>query len=492
MSAKTKGVDDQEGIALLGAMVLVLILSLLGATLLKLAGQEIISANAGRGASVAQQLADAAGELVVAWFHSPASKAVPSAISSTLLKKYRSAEGSASYFDQAGRSQFVGTADQPDLRLDAGNALDDQMLNDPETGMFRAMRHLGTIETLKVYAPSNPGLLCTVDATVATQTNPPIRQSVAMQLAALDLPPLSAAVQVGQNLGVVQPGSESPVRVHWGDLKVSGDLVLGRADEIPTKSLLVSVTGQTYEETAQPEDRWMAAWVGSEVQMTQPPTRQDRASVVPDNVHPRQNPIPGIRLDQWPYEHLKKLAKQHGSYFAIDRDGLLYPQGTVEPGHGISPDAVFRSQGPGDHRGLIFVDTLDQSPPRTDNLGVLKLRTAYLEGIVVVQGHVLLASSDPGESLSVLSPPTTEANGDASRISAQLSHVHLNGVLYASGNITVTGRPRVYGAVAAGGTIISSTSGALVEVWYDHDLGQGLFRGLPVVYRAPGTWLARY
>jgi hypothetical protein len=29
-------------------------------------------------------------------------------------------------------------------------------------------------------------------------------------------------------------------------------------------------------------------------------------------------------------------------------------------------------------------------------------------------------------------------------------------------------------------------------VWYDHDLGEGLFRGLPVVYRAPGTWIARF
>jgi hypothetical protein len=52
-------------------MILVLILSLLGATLLNLAGQEAVSAVAGREAIVVQQLADAAGELVIMWFHSP-------------------------------------------------------------------------------------------------------------------------------------------------------------------------------------------------------------------------------------------------------------------------------------------------------------------------------------------------------------------------------------------------------------------------------------
>ena len=486
------GAKHQQGVALLGAMVLVLILSLLGATLLNLAGQEAVSAAAGREAAGAQQLADAAGELVVAWFHSPQTKTVPPTLLSALAKKNRSAEGGPSFFDQTGRSQFVGTAKQPDVRLDAGNPSDDRMLNDPEIGLFRALRHLGTIEELTVYAPSNPGLLCTVDTTVATHTNPPFRQSVLTQLGALELAPLGAAVQVGQNLGELQPGSEAPVSVHWGDLKVGGDLILGRADEIPTRSLLAPVTGQGYDETAQREDRWMDAWVGGQVQVIQPSSGQTGEPRLPHNVHARQNPIPGVRLDQWPYEQLKRAAKRYGSYFAIDRDGFLYPEGTVEIGHGISPDDVFRSQGPGDHRGLIFIDTLDQAAPRMDNLGVLRLRIAYLEGIVVVQGHVALAPSGSGQSMSVLTPPRTEQDGDAFRTSTQLSRVHLNGVLYASGNITVTGKARAYGAVVAGGTIVPASSGGTLEVWYDHDLGQGLYRGLPVVYRAPGTWLARF
>jgi type II secretory pathway pseudopilin PulG len=486
------GANHQRGFALLGTMVLVLILLLLGVTLLNLVGQEATSAGAEREAAIAQQLADAAGELVVAWFHDPQIKTIPPAFSSASAKKHRSAEGGPSFFDQAGRSQFLGTASQPDFRLDAGISSDDRILNDPEVGLFRAARHLGTIEELKVYAPSHPGLLCTVDVTVATQTNPPFRQSVQAQLAVLDVPPLGAAVQVGLNLGAPQPGSEAPVSVHWGDLKVGGDLILGRADEIPTRSLLAPVTGQGYDETAQREDRWMDAWVGGQVQVLQSSSGLSGAPSLPQNVHARQNPMPGIRLDEWPYERLKRAAKRHGSYFAIDRDGLLYPEGTVEAGHGISPDEVFRSEEPGDHRGLIFIDTLDQAAPRTDNLGVLRLRTAYLEGIVVVQGHVELAPSGSGRLTSAHSPARTEQEGDASQTATQLSRVHLNGVLYASGNITVMGRARAYGAVVAGGTIVPASSGGTLEVWYDHDLGQGLYRGLPVVYRAPGTWMARF
>ena len=479
----------QRGIALLGAMVCVLILSLLGVTILNLAGQEVVSAHGGREAVTAQQLADAAGEVVVSWFHDPQARSVLSTPSSAVEKKSHDAEGTLSFFDQTGRSQFVGTVSRPDMHLDGGAASDDLVLNDPGTGLFRAMRHLGRIEELKVYAPSTPGLLCTVDARVATHTNPPFRQSVLMQLAAVELPPLRAAVQVTQNLGVLQPGGEAPVSIHWGDLKVGGDFVVGRAEEIPAKSTLAPVTGLGYDETIRREDRWMDAWVGGNVHIAQLPIGEQ--PTLPHNVHPQQHPAPGIQLDQWNYEHLKSIAKQHGRYFAIDQGGFLYPDGVVNPGGGLTPDAVFQPKRPGDHHGLIFIDTLDQTAPRADNLGTLRLHTAYLEGHVAMQGHVVLAPSGSGQSISILSPPDTEQTGNQSRTPIALSRIHFNGVLSAAGNITVAGRARIYGAVVVGGTIISN-SGGMLEVWYEHDLGQGLYRGVPLVYRAPGAWVARY
>ncbi len=482
--------DGQQGIALLGAMIVALILSLLGATLLNLAGQETVSAGLANQAAVAQQLADAAGEMVVAWFHSHQTTAGAPQLSSFREKRNHDREGAPSFFDAFGRSQFVGTADQPDVRLQTDNPSDNRLLNDPETGMFRAMTHLGQVEELKVYAPAKPGLLCTIDTTVATNTNPPVKQSILMQLGALDLPPLRAAVQVGLHLGRFQPGSESPVSVHWGELRVGGDLVLSQAEEIPLKSALAPVTPQAYDEMTHREDRWMEGWIGGTVQVTQPSSGQ--APNFPSNLHMGQNPIPGVRLDQWNYEHTKRVAKRFGRYFAIDREGLLYPQGIVEPGRGLSPDEVFRSQGSGDQHGLIFVDTLDQMAPRPDNLGVVKLHASYFEGMAVVQGHVVLASSGSGQPIRVLSPPQGDQSTDAARTSVQLSGMHFNGVLHASGDITIAGRVRLYGAVAAGGAITSASSGSSLEVWYDHDLSRGFYRGLPVVYRAPGTWMTRY
>jgi hypothetical protein len=481
--------NNQRGIALIGAMVLVLILSLLGATILNLAGQEAISSNVGREAVVAQQLADAAGEVVVSWFHSPQAKSAGSAFSATLAKKNHDAAGILSFFDQAGRSQFVGTMGQPDVLLETGTASDYPVLNDPRTEVFHALHHLGRIEELKVYAPSTPGLLCTVDVRVATHTNPPFRQSVLMQLGTVDLPPLRAAVQVNQNLGFFQPGNEATVSVHWGDLKVGGDFVVGRAEELPAQSRLVPVTGLGYDEMSHREDRWMDAWVGGEVRMTQLPIGEP--PVLTHNIHPQQAPTPGMQFDRWNYEQTKRIAQRHGSYFAIDRDGFLHPDGVVRPGYGLSPDAAFQSKSPGDHRGLIFIDTLDQTAPREDNLGTLRLHSAYWEGHLVMQGHLVVTPIGLGQSIAALSPPDTERVDDHVRMPVQLSRVHFNGVLSAAGNITVDGSARVYGAVVTGGTILSSSGGTL-EVWYDHDLAQGLYRGVPLVYRAPGAWVAQY
>ncbi|QPD06084.1 MAG: hypothetical protein Nkreftii_003858 [Candidatus Nitrospira kreftii] len=481
---------DQRGIALLGAMVIVLVLSVLATTLLNLSGQEAISASAAGQMAVAQQLADASAELVAGWFHDPQPTSAVPAIASLRARRNHDADGLPSFFDATGRSQFVGSTDQPDFRLQAENDSDNRLLNNPENGLFRAMGQLGLVEEIKVYAPTDPGLLCTIDTTITTKTAPSVRQSVRMQLGALQLPSLKAAVQVGRHLGLFLPGGESPVTVHWGDLKVGETLVLKQAKDLPRKSAIAPVTGLGYDETDQREDRWMEAWVGGDVQLTQPSVQP--VTDVLSNLHVGQHPIPGIRIDEWPYEHLKRMAKRFGRYFAIDRAGLLYPQGVVEFGKGLSSEEALRSQAPGDQLGLIFIDTIDQTAPRHDNLGVLTLRAPYLEGTIVMQGHVVLAPNGTGSTLQALSPPTTTQSTALAQTPIHLSGMHFNGVLYASGTITVAGKVKLYGAVVAGETITPSGSGSSLEVWYDHDLGEGLFRGLPVVYRAPGTWMARY
>lgn len=490
MSSWGKRHVQEQGIALFGVIVLTLLLALLSTGLLQMAGQEALNAGGAKDAAVTQQLADAAMDMVTAWFHSP--QAGPPQLASLLAKRQQTATGSPSFFDQAGRSQFAGTADHPDLVLNAAQSEDDRLLNDPASGLFRSLQDLGTVRSMKVYAPSRPGLLCTVEATVSPAQSLSSRYALSMQLAAVDLPALRAGVQVGRNLGLSETGKEAGALVHWGDLAVGGDLVLRRLEEMPVLTATAPVTGQGYSETALREDRWLQAWVGGTVQVTQPPVGENLSPVLPLNVHGGQNPTPGVRLDRWSYEQMKQLAIRYGTYVAIDREGLLYPGGVVEPGQGVSPDEWLRSRSVGDTRGFIFVDTLDRTAPRADNLGVLRLSAAYTEATLVVQGHVVLSPSSTGQSLSVLSPPQTGQEGSVSRIPVQLSGIHLNGALYAAGDITLNQSARVFGAVAAEGTIAVAAPGATLEVWYNHELSQGLVRGVPVVLPAPGTWLVRY
>jgi hypothetical protein len=120
------------------------------------------------------------------------------------------------------------------------------------------------------------------------------------------------------------------------------------------------------------------------------------------------------------------------------------------------------------------------------------LSAGYLEAVLVVQGHVIVSPSASGQSLSVLSPPAGGSGEAGSRTSVQLSDIHLSGALYAVGNITLDRSVRVFGAVAAEGTITTARPGVSMEVWYDHEMGRGLLRGIPVVMRAPGTWMVRY
>ena len=153
---------------------------------------------------------------------------------------------------------------------------------------------------------------------------------------------------------------------------------------------------------------------------------------------------------------------------------------------------VLESQVVGSQHGLVFIDTVDGEAPRSDNLGTLVLDTDYFEGLLVVQGHVVLRPRATGKSVPALSPSPEGTNSLGARVPVQLSGIHVNGVLCAAGTIMIERSTRIFGALIAGNTVTAAGVGTVAEVWYDADLAQGLFRGLPVVYRAPGTWLAKY
>jgi len=479
-----------KGHVLLVALMLIVLLGITGMTSLYLAGQDGLGVSAMKEDNIAQQLADGAADVVMSWFHDPS--VTPTAIAGLFMKRQGEPSSGPSFFDVAGRSQFVGTADNPDILLDAANQADNQVLNDSLNGLSSARGGLGQILKLKVYGPLQPGLLSTVEVTATTVDFRPVTRTVQLQLGAVSIPAVRAAVQVGQTLGSMQPGGESPVMVHWGDQRVLGDLTVQRVEDLVLKSTAASVTGQSYDQMLSAQDRWTEYWIGGTVSVISSPPGQGANPSLPENVHLHQHPTPGVRLDQWDYDSLKKIALRWGTYYRLDRTGQLHPLGALDSDQGIRPADALESHAIGDHRGLVFIDTVDGQPPRVDNMGTLVLDTDYFEGLLVVQGHMTLSPRATGKSLPVLSPSSLGTQSLGARVPVQLSGIHVNGLLYAAGAIRIERTARLYGAMVTGQSVTSIGAGTITEVWYNADMAQGLFRGLPVVYRAPGTWLAKY
>jgi hypothetical protein len=149
-----------EGHVLLTSLMLIFLLGVAGMTSLYLAGQDGPGVSAMKEDKVAQQLADGAADVVVSWFHDPT--VTPTSVAGLLVKRQGDLTGGPSFFDVAGRSQFIGTADHPDILLDAANQADNQTLNDSAGGLSNVLGGLGRILNLKVYGPLQPGLLSTV------------------------------------------------------------------------------------------------------------------------------------------------------------------------------------------------------------------------------------------------------------------------------------------------------------------------------------------
>jgi hypothetical protein len=479
-----------KGHVLLASLMVIFLLGVAGMTSLYLAGQDGPGVSAMKEDNIAQQLADGAADVVMSWFHDPS--VTPTSIVGLLVKRQGDITSGPSFFDGAGRSQFVGTVDHPDILLDAANQADNQTLNDSPSGFSNALGGLGRILKLKVYGPLQPGLLSTVEVTATTVDHRPVTRTVQLQLGALSIPAIRSAVQVGQTLGAIQPGGEPPVMVHWGDQRVLGDLAVQRVEDLVLKSTGAPVTGQSYREMSSAQDRWTEYWIGGTVSVIAPPPGQGTNPPLHENVHQQQYPTPGVRLDQWGYESLKKIALRWGTYYRLDRMGLLHQQGAPDSDQGITPADALESQVIGDHHGLVFIDTVDGQAPRADNMGTLVLDTDYFEGLLAVQGHVVCRPRAAGKSVPALSPsqPGTESLG--ARVPVQLSDINVNGLLYAAGAIKIERSARLYGAMMAGQSVTSIETGTAIEVWYNADLALGLFRGVPVVYRAPGTWLAKY
>jgi hypothetical protein len=270
-------------------------------------------------------------------------------------------------------------------------------------------------------------------------------------------------------------------------LVIDGDARLGKPSDLPIKTALAPVTNQSYFDTTVREDRWFDAWLGGTATFSASATSAPAVT----NVYEHRKPFPGLQWDRWEYSTLKKYALLYGSYYAQGTDGLLYANGAIVEGQGQSLDEVMQSDAVGMHHGLVFVDTLDQMPPTGENLGTLRLTTEYAEGLFVINANLSWMPRGAGKAVPALSPPPEGMSSLATRIPVELSGIHLNGVLFVAGNLEFQNDPRIFGAVTSTGEL-STTGGGSMEIWYEHELAQGLYRGFPVVSQVSGTWQERY
>jgi hypothetical protein len=186
-------------------------------------------------------------------------------------------------------------------------------------------------------------------------------------------------------------------------------------------------------------------------------------------------PPPGI----WSYEALKAFAMHHGIYYATRGTGLLYPS---DGGPGISPSAAMAA-----HSGagrLVFVDTMDGTAPRDDNLDTLEMAVEYLDAAAYVGAHLRLAPG-AGRSVRLDTPPPPETeDGPPMASGVTVDAVHYRGALIVAGDLSTGGAVRLVGALTA---LRGVRDAGGIEVWYDAALRKGYRSGFPPVVIKPGT-----
>jgi hypothetical protein len=477
--------EKQQGSALIATVLLTVMLTIMATASLNLGAQEIRQSAGSIEEASAKHAADAAIGLVMQAFHDPHSE-LAQAQPAVFTKRAQGMHGESSFFDTSAQSQFRGTSNAPDLTYDATRATDDRQLNDARVGWFRTLGALARVLKVKAYGPMRPGLLCTLEVEAQSGS---IHRSVSVQLGALSIPPLRSAMQAG-TVSLTQAAEQRfPISSHWGAITIEQDAHLGLRGQLPIKSALAPVTGQPYGELVTREDRWLDIWIGGNATFTS--NANDPSSGLPANVYPLQNPVPGLQVDRWDYGMMKKAALSYGTYYARGTDGLLYLNGQTTSGQGRTLDEIMKSDIIGQHHGLVFVDTLDGTPPRPDNLGTLKFQADYAEGIFVINANLEWHASHEGKTIPALSPPNIGATGLGTRVPVEISGIHMQGVLYTPGSIVIDGSPKAFGSVVALGEIKAKEGGSL-EIWYQHELRSGLYRGIPVVFVAPGTRTERY
>jgi hypothetical protein len=446
--------SNENGTALILSLFLLMSVMMLGLFGLQAATIETDMVRNQREEAAARALARSGLNLALHWFAYPETSPDPSFFG----KQKTDAAGGPSFFDSENRSQFQA----------AGTFF-------PETVFGQdLLEGIGRWEGVTVSGPKNPGGLCFVESRAATTAG--LTVTTHAELEAIPLPALTAALELGR--GDVEP---IPLKIHWGDIRVTGPADLGPALEpIPLKNTVGFPEGTPYGETAR-EDGWLDIWVEEEILRPLPHDcggcPEPYASLGYSHLHQHRS---GLGTGEWNYERLKRFAMRFGKYYWIGPDGLLYKSEPMDPIQAESLEAVLKAAG----GGFVFVDTTSRQKPDENALTVLEAIIENAEGIFYINADLILSGEGAGRTIAAQSPPSEGTADTATQQTVTLDGIHLSGALITPGWIRFGGATRVFGGIVAGQGI---QGGDPLELWYNADLGRAFYPGLPSVFVRSGT-----
>ncbi len=475
---------EDKGSSLFIVIFILLLISMLGSILFNASGNDLMIARNQRNDVEANNLAEAGTEVAMFWFNHPEKFKGGGSFKNNyngkpedFFKKRLTDKYGTPTFLAEGISQFTGTEDKPDLEYELPfNSYQFDFVLDP-------LKKIGTIKSIKVYSPKREGGICTIES-IGEADNGTIRTAI-MEIKAPPLPPLTAPLQsASEDINLV------PIKVHWGDIRVIGSGNLGdNLEMIPVKNQVSMPDGRNYG-TDKREDGWLDIYIGGEAaspsQKSCTDCKEPYSDLGHDNIHQFQ--LNEISLDSWNYNDLKAYSKEYGRYYSTDGEGNLYQDGILDEAHKKGLNDVIASVYPGDSKGFVFVDTIDQNPPNDLNIPTLKINRGYLEGIFYINGNLVVEDMEEGFQIDVKTPPWEGKTDEETRMPVTLSGINLNGVIYSTGSVLIQGRFSVFGGIYAGDGFYDTDD---LEVWYNYDLTTGRLKGNPAILPVKGSWIQK-
>lgn len=171
----------------------------------------------------------------------------------------------------------------------------------------------------------------------------------------------------------------------------------------------------------------------------------------------------------WPdlasqYQDFKDMAIANNRYYTTNSSGDLLKDGQVVNFY-TEFTVADRANSPME---LAFIDTTDGNPPNGSNLATLHV-SGTSQGL-----KAFLYICANFDASGVGSPPSLTAVNPNTNAYQSLSNIFLDGVIYASGTISMAGNAGVFGSIVAEKGFVG---GGTPDVYYNTELGDGLDLG---------------